>query len=324
MLAQLTSAWPLCLDLPWSLCKVQLSLPVTVSHVRSGRQARRSHHSGGDAVVAWPEEDIDSHLLWQLRSLVAAGPTISKIHCSFGSASRSPISDRCSPSDSGGGKAILPCTKALPTWDIYSYSAQTSGLPWEGPIYTCFSQLIVNNSPLCSQNVPDWLINYKIGLPGKALVSLVASCLTYLLILSSHWSEVQETGKPMDISFLFLPHFRWGITNQPLGGALLCLWSWGRSWVQQGQPSEKLSFSNWRRIPHSTFGRKPLLAPLLETWPDVRSLNLTKPDHQLPALRLKQNELEERDGLDFSQETKVSMVFMLNCLLFRWQAKFWW
>lgn len=77
----------------------------------------------------------------------------------------------------------------------------------------------------------------------------MASCLTYLLILSSHWSEVQETGKPMNISFLFLPHFRWGITKQPLGGALLCLWSWGRSWVQQGQPSEKLSFSNWRRKP---------------------------------------------------------------------------
>ena len=70
VLAQLTSACPLCLDLLWSLCKVQLSLPVTVSHERSGRQGRRSHHSGGDAVVAWPEEDLDSHLLWQLRSLL--------------------------------------------------------------------------------------------------------------------------------------------------------------------------------------------------------------------------------------------------------------
>ena len=104
-----------CLALPWSLFKVQLSLPVTVSHVKSGRQARRSHHSGGDAIVAWPEEDLDSHLLWQLRLLVAAGPAISKIHCSFGSGSRSPMSELCSPSDSGGGKAILPCTKALPT-----------------------------------------------------------------------------------------------------------------------------------------------------------------------------------------------------------------
>ena len=50
VLAHLTLAWHLCLALPWSLCKVQLSLPVTVSHVKSGKQARRSLHSGGDAV----------------------------------------------------------------------------------------------------------------------------------------------------------------------------------------------------------------------------------------------------------------------------------
>lgn len=87
------------------------------------------------------------------------------------------------------------------------------------------------------------------GLPGKALVPLMASCLTFLMIFSSHWSEIQETGKRVNISFLLLPHFRWGITKQPLGGALLCLWSWGGSWVQQGQPSEKLSFSIWRRKP---------------------------------------------------------------------------
>lgn len=50
------------------------------------------------------------------------------------------------------------------------------------------------------------------------------------------------------------------------------------------------------------------LAPLLEMWLDDRSLNLTKPDHQLSLSGVKRNELDERDGLDFPQETKVSVV----------------